>query len=55
MAAVGARIRETHELLQGRGIHCTLEWNPGGHFRDAELRTAKAFFRVIEMQREIPK
>lgn len=55
MGTVGARIRETYELLRERGICCTLEWNPGGHFRDAELRTAKAFFRVIEMQREIPK
>ena len=55
MGTVGARIRETHELLKERGIRCTLEWNPGGHFKDAELRTAKAFSRVIEMQREIPK
>ena len=43
MAAVGDRIREAHELLRDRGIACTLEWNPGNHFRDAELRTAKAF------------
>ena len=41
--------------LRERGIRCTLEWNSGGHFKDAELRTAKAFSRVIEMQKKIPK
>ena len=35
MAAVGDNIR-------------TLEWNSGGHFKDADLRTAKAFRWVME-------
>ncbi len=43
MAAVGVRIREAHELLKGQGIDTVLEWNPGNHFRDADIRTAKAF------------
>ena len=43
MAAVGSRIRETHELLRGQGVDTVLEWNPGNHFRDADIRTAKAF------------
>ena len=43
MAAVGFRIREVHELLKGQGIETVLEWNPGNHFRDADIRTAKAF------------
>ena len=43
MAAVGVRIREAHELLKGQGIKTVLEWNPGNHFRDADIRTAKAF------------
>lgn len=43
MAAVGSRIREAHELLRGQGVDTVLEWNPGNHFRDADIRTAKAF------------
>ena len=48
MAAVGSRIRETEEILKDRGILCTLEWNPGNHFRDADLRTARAFAWILE-------
>ena len=47
MAAVGDRIRETYDLLKAQGVSCTLEWNPGNHFRDAGLRTGKAFAWVI--------
>ena len=47
MAAVGDRIRETYEILQNQKISCTLEWNEGNHFRDADLRTAKAFSWVM--------
>lgn len=47
MAAVGEKIRLTYELLRERNIDCTLEWNPGNHFQDAELRTAKAFAWVM--------
>lgn len=43
MATVGARIREAHELLKEQGVNTVLEWNPGNHFRDADLRTAWAF------------
>ena len=43
MAAVGARIREAHELLKAQGVDTVLELNPGNHFRDADIRTAKAF------------
>ena len=43
MAAVGVRIGEAHELLKEQGINTVLEWNPGNHFRDADIRTAKAF------------
>ena len=28
---------------EGTGIDTVLEWNPGNHFRDADIRTAKAF------------
>ena len=43
MATVGDRIRAAYALLKERGINCILEWNEGNHFRDADLRTAKAF------------
>ncbi len=48
MATVGDCIREGHELLTQRGIQTTLEWNPGNHFGDAGIRTAKAFAWVME-------
>ena len=48
MAAVGDNIRALHRELAGRSKDCTLEWNNGGHFKDADLRTAKAFQWVIE-------
>ena len=47
MAAVGDRIRKTYEILRNQEIPCTLEWNEGNHFRDSELRTAKAFSWVL--------
>ena len=43
MATVGEKIREAKEVLQEQGIRTVLEWNPGNHFRDADIRTAKAF------------
>ena len=48
MAAVGDNIRALHSRLAERGADCTLEWNIGGHFKDADLRTAKAFRWVME-------
>ena len=51
MAAVGDHIRTLHSRLTERGADCTLEWNSGGHFKDADLRTAKAFQWVMEESR----
>ena len=48
MAAVGRHIRTLHSRLTARGADCTLEWNSGGHFKDADLRTAKAFRWAME-------
>ena len=48
MAVVGDNIRALHRELAGRGKDCTLEWNSGGHFKDTDLRTAKAFRWVME-------
>ena len=42
MARVGDCIREQARLLEP-DHSVRLEWNPGNHFQDAELRTAKAF------------
>ena len=48
MAVVGDNIRTLRSQLTARGVDCTLEWNSGGHFKDADLRTAKAFRWVME-------
>ena len=48
MAVVGDNIRALHRELAGRGKDCTLEWNSGGHFKDTDLRTARAFRWVME-------
>ena len=47
MATVGDRIRAAHALLNERGVNCHLEWNEGNHFKDADIRTAKAFSWAI--------
>ena len=47
MSTVGDRIREAYELLNGTGADCVLEWNKGNHFKDPDLRTAKAFAWLI--------
>ena len=47
LAGVGEKLRQVHELLLAQDVDCTLEWNPGNHFRDADLRTAKAFAWVL--------
>ena len=52
MATVGDRIREAYNLLREQGINATLEWNQGNHFKDADIRTAKAFAWVIKERGE---
>ncbi len=47
MATVGEKIRKAHLLLVERGVDCTLEWNEGNHFKDNEIRTARAFAWVM--------
>ena len=51
MAAVGDNIRALNHELAERGKSCTLEWNSGGHFKDTDLRTAKAYRWVMEDMR----
>ena len=50
LTAVGDNIRTLHSRLTERGADCTLEWNSGGHFKDTDLRTARAFQWVMEEQ-----
>ena len=43
MSRVGDNIRSMAEMYKEGGKMFTLEWNEGNHFKDAGLRTAKAF------------
>ncbi|AVM68474.1 esterase [Lachnospiraceae bacterium oral taxon 500] len=49
MASVGDCIREANVLLQEKGITTVLEWNQGNHFKDSDIRTAKAFAWVLNL------
>lgn len=48
MSTVGKKIEEAHNILTEQGIPCFFEWNPGNHFADADLRTAKAFAWILD-------
>jgi hypothetical protein len=50
MVTVRDRICEVYAILHAQGVHSTLEWNPGNHFRDADLRTAKAFAWILHQK-----
>ena len=43
MSRVGDAIREAVAILNESGRDCVLEWNKGNHFKNTDLRTAKAF------------
>lgn len=47
MASVGRKIQEAYSVLNDHNIKCTMEWNEGNHFKDTDIRTAKAFSWVI--------
>lgn len=48
MATVGDKIRQLHSFLDKEGYDSILEWNEGNHFKDFDIRTAKAFAWVME-------
>ena len=50
MAQVGRAIREAQSILDEAGTDCVLGWNPGNHFREPDLRTAKAFAWLINRE-----
>ncbi len=47
MSTVADRIRETYDILKAQGVETTLEWNSGNHFKEPDIRTAKAFAWVL--------
>ena len=48
MSQVGNAIRTIHAHLDAAGIPCVLEWNKGNHFKNPDLRTAKAFAWLLD-------
>ena len=54
MRTVGDCARYCFAWMKEQGINCTLEWNPGNHFKEPGLRTAKAFAWVMNHMRETP-
>ena len=48
MARVGDCIRRQHEILTAAGIANTLVWEQGNHFKEPDLRTARAFAWLME-------
>ncbi|MBP1585136.1 MAG: esterase [Lachnospiraceae bacterium] len=49
MSTVGDRIRECKNLLDSAKIPCILEWNKGGHFKEPDIRTARAFAQILHL------
>ena len=52
MAQVGNAIRNAHDILKESGTDCLLEWNKGNHFKEPDLRTAKAFAWLMNREKE---
>lgn len=48
MATVGDCIKDLNAYFDSIDITTTLEWNEGNHFKDADIRTAKAFVWCME-------
>lgn len=48
MATVGDAIRRQKEILREQNIPCMLEWNPGNHFREGDLRMAKGIAALLK-------
>lgn len=48
MASVGDAIRYQYRLLSEAGVACVLQWNPGNHFADSDVRMAKGLAWLME-------
>lgn len=51
MSQVGDCIRTGYACLKESRVDCTLEWNRGNHFKEPEIRTAKAFAWVMKRKK----
>lgn len=51
MAQVGNAIRDAETILREGGTDCILEWNKGNHFKEPDLRTAKAFAWLMNREK----
>ena len=49
MKEVGRCITECRDILISEGRNCIFEWNEGNHFRESDLRTAKAFAKLLSL------
>ena len=47
MATVADKMSEAQEILKSKDVNITFEWNSGNHFKESDLRTAKAFAWVL--------
>lgn len=52
MSTVADCITQCRDILTEQNITCTLEWDPGNHFKDPGLRTAKAFAWVMKQDKD---
>lgn len=52
MSQVGNAVRDAETLLKKEGKECILEWNKGNHFKQPDLRTAKAFAWLMNRGRK---
>ncbi|MCR4617956.1 MAG: esterase [Lachnospiraceae bacterium] len=50
MARVEENIKHLNDNLMNNNIHCHFESNLGNHFKDSEIRTAKAFAYILNHQ-----
>lgn len=48
MATVGDKIKTAYDILQKQNADCILEWNEGNHFKDADIRIARAFQWIMD-------
>lgn len=47
ISKVGDNLREIHRLLTSLNVETVLEYNPGNHFRDPDIRVSKGFSYLI--------
>ena len=47
MATVADKMAEAKDIIKSRGVDVTFEWNSGNHFKESDLRTARAFAFVL--------